>query len=209
MKYLLILGVLMSGPLFASGTDVEQEVKVISNPVMNAGSDSIAIGYGPDNDINDCMAHWSALIVTFPKRNKFCERQEFVSWAQAAQFHTPQSIKIMCSDPMGGEVFGSTLECISVFTPEGVPTTPPTPGPDEDGYRPDGAGEVSKCGTCRPPGAAIVETQLAIHTEEFEDLETRLARIERGNRIAAQKSQERRDYAQQTIQRLEDESEDE
>jgi hypothetical protein len=110
---------------------------------------------------------------------------------------------------MGGEVFGSTLECISVFTPEGVPTTPPTPGPDEDGYRPDGAGEVSKCGTCRPPGAAIVETQLAIHTEEFEDLETRLARIERGNRIAAQKSQERRDYAQQTIQRLEDESEDE
>lgn len=193
---------------FASGTDVEQEVKVVSNPVMNAGSDSVAIGYGPDNDINDCMAHWSALIVTFPKRNKFCERQEFVSWAQAPDYHTPNSIKIMCSDPMGSEVFGSTLECISVFTPEDIPTPIPTPGPGASGYSPGAVGEVSKEGYGGPPGAELVIQQMEMHEEEYEGLESRIASIEAGQRASARKAQERRDYAQQTIEKL-DESENE
>ena len=44
--------------------------------------------------------------------------------------------------------------------------------------------------------------------EEYESLEARLARIESGQRIAARKAQQRRDYAQQTVERLENDPED-
>lgn len=208
-KLLCLLTLFLVTPLaLASGDDLTNVSKNQNELNVATGTgNSTSFGYGPDNDINDCMAHWSALIITFPKRNKFCERQEFVSWAQAPQFHTLNSIKIMCSDPMGREVFGSTLECISVFTPEGVPTTPPTPGPDDEETRPDAVGEVSECGGPCPDVHDIVQTQMVQHEEEYENLEQRLARIERGNQIASQKAQERRDYAQQTIERLEDESE--
>lgn len=203
MRYLLLLGVLISGPLFASGDKITQSNDPITNQTVG-GSDNLAIGYGPDNDINDCMAHWSALIVTFPKRNKFCEQLALVAWAEHPETHTPQSIKIMCSTASAKEVFGHTLECISVFTPERVATTPPTPGPDEPGYGPDEAGEVSQCGGPCPDVHDIVVQQVAEVEKEYESLDARLARIERGNRIAAQKAQERRDYAQQTIERLKD-----
>lgn len=166
----------------------------VSNVTNMGGSDNLAVGYGPDNDINECMAHWSVLIVTMPKRNKFCERQEFVSWAQATELHTPNSIKIMCSDPLGSEVFGSRDECIDVFTPkQPVPTSGPCDPCDLEERQAD--------------YNYMQQEQMAKQAAEFETLEQRLARIERNNRIAAQKAQERREYAQYTIERLEDESE--
>ncbi len=44
--------------------------------------------------------------------------------------------------------------------------------------------------------------------ERAQEFEKRLARIEAGNRAAARAAQQRRDYAQQTIQRLENDSEE-
>lgn len=210
MRKLLCLIVLFMIPnlVVASGDELtntlenENALNATVENTIKGDSGSVGIGYGPDNDINDCMAHWSALIVTFPKRNKFCERQAFVKWAETPEFHTPQSIKIMCSDPMGAEVFGDTQECILTFTPPDIPTTPPTPGPDEEETRPDEPGDISECEGCGPPEISIVTQQMAQHEEEYEGLEQRLARIERGNRIAAQKAQERREYAQMTIDKL-------
>jgi hypothetical protein len=49
---------------------------------------------------------------------------------------------------------------------------------------------------------------MEIHSEETKTLEDRLAKVETGQRAAAQKSQERRDYAQFTIQRLENDPEE-
>lgn len=163
----------------------------VSNVTSLSGSDTNALSYGPDVDINDCMAHWSALIITFPKRNKFCERQEFVRWAQAPKFHNPNSVMIMCSDPLASEVFGSRDDCISVFTVEQVV---PTSGP---------------CIECdHEEEIAATQMQVAQTVEEFESLEQRVARVERGNQIAARKAQERRDYAKHTMKRLENDPED-
>lgn len=211
----LFLLLFLPATLWASGDKITQSNDpVTTQEVVTGSSDSVAFGYGPDNDINECLAHWSALIVTFPKRNKFCETLSLVAWAEHPETHTPQSIKIMCSTSAAEDVFDTRDACINTFTSDardgGVPTTPRTPGPDDEETRPDAVGEVSECGGPCPDAHDIVIQQVAEVEQEYEDLDARLARIERGNRIAAQKAQERRDYAQQTIDKLqagEDESE--
>lgn len=213
MKFVIFLLLFVPATLWASGDKITQSNDPITNQTVG-GSDNLAIGYGPDNDINDCMAHWSALIVTFPKRNKFCEQLALVAWAEHPETHTPQSIKIMCSTSAAVDVFDTRDGCVNIFTSDasdgGIGTTPPTPRPDGEGYRPDAVGEVSEC-TPRcppetPPEVVLVQQQMEQHTEEYENVSKRLARIEQGQRISAQKAQERRDYAQQTIEKL-DESE--
>jgi hypothetical protein len=184
----------------AGGPDIEQEVKIhggdVNVPV--GGSDSVAIGYGPDNDINDCMAHWSAILITVPKRNKFCERQEFVQWAEATEKHTPASVRIQCTGPLGSEVFGSTDECIDTFLPKpSVPVSGPCDEPDPCEVERERVADINYA----------QQEQITQQEIELESLEERLARIERNNRLAAQRAQERREIAQQTLERLTDESE--
>jgi len=191
--YRIIILLLLSGIALADKEHHNTGGDVIdtSNVVGVSGSDTNALSYGPDVDINDCMAHWSALIITFPKRNKFCERQEFVRWAQTPEFHTSNSIIIMCSDPLASEVFGSRDNCIDVFTIEQVV---PASGP---------------CIECdHEEEIAITQMQVAQTVEEYESLEQRVARVERGSQIAAQKAEERREYAKHTIKRLENDPEE-
>lgn len=185
----------------------------ISTSVVTGTGNNTSVGYGPDNDIDDCMAHWSALIVTFPSRNKFCEALALVLWAEHPETHTVQSIKIMCSSKAGIDVFDTKQGCISAFTsdiPDGGPGIHiPTPGPDDQETRPDGAGDISEWGSGHPEAVAIVREQVAQVVKDYGTLESRIARVEHGNRIAAQKAQERRDYAQQTIDMLIPEDKDE
>ena len=193
---------LITSLALASGDDLTNISKNENDLSVATGStDSVAFAYGPDNDINDCMAHWSVLIATFPKRNKFCERQAFVAWAEHPVTHSAASIKIMCSDPMASEVFDSRDECIKVFTPLSEPPTGTT-----------GTGE-GMSGPLEKVASYIDDVQevQVQQQQEYESLEDRLARVETGQRMAARKAQERRDYAQQTIDvlRSEDESENE
>ena len=57
-------------------------------------------------------------------------------------------------------------------------------------------------------GGYDLEEYRVEHEKVDDSIEDRLARIEAGNRAAARKAQQRRDYARQTIQRLENDPED-
>lgn len=199
-KLLCLLSFLICSPLYAGGDDLTNISKNTNDlSVATGGTDSVAFAYGPDNDINDCMAHFSILIATWPKRNKFCERQAFVAWAEHPKTHSVASVKIMCSDPMASEVFDNRDECIGVFTP---PSEPPT---GTTGTGEGMSGPLEKVASYIDD---VQEVQVQ-QQQEYESLEDRLAKVETGQRIAARKAQERRNYAQQTIERLANESENE
>jgi len=195
----------MSGPLFASGTDIEQEVKVIGGDTVVDGSKAIGFGRSSfDVDINQCMGStaWDTILVGKQKLvlNKWCAAEVY----DARGLHNVAA-RLRCQIPEIADLFGPGEDCVLENTlpggDGGIATTVPTPGPDEPGYRPDEAGEVSECGGPCPDVASIVQTRIEQHTEEYENLEQRLARMERGNAAAAKK---RREYAQQTMEKLSD-----
>jgi hypothetical protein len=208
MRYLLLLGVLISGPLFADRSD---DV-IQSNDMNNLTGDlnvegSSAVGFGRssfDVDINQCMGStsWDTIIVGKQKLvlNKWCAAEAY----DARGLHNVAA-RLRCQIPEIADLFGPDEDCVLENTllgpPGGIAGTIPTPGPDEDGYRPDEAGEVSKGGGPPAPGVELVQRELQMHAEEYESLEQRIARMERGNAAAAAK---RRDYAQQTMEKLRD-----
>ena len=227
MRYFTLLVVLMSGPLFASGDDVRvtqsndmnnQTTGDVSTGDVNGGSftggsnKSLALVNSlGDVDINDCLGSTQWATPVFSKQklnlNKWCAAEVY----DAKGMYTMGG-RIRCQIPEIAALFDDAQQCVLENTvPAPIPlpaTTPPTPGPDDEGYRPDEAGEVSQWGDGHPGDIDIVQRELAMHEEEYESLEERLARLERNNQIAARKSQERRDYAQQTIQRLENDPEE-
>lgn len=203
----------MSGPLFASGDDIVQSNDMNNQTTGDVGlvtgdSRAFAFAHGlGDVDINQCLGstQWGTILVSKQKLvlNKWCAAEVY-----DAKGMYSMAGRLRCQIPAIADLFTDPQQCVLENTWTPPPADIPTPGPDGDGYRPDGPGEVSKEGYGGPPGMEIVQRELAMHEEEYESLEERLARLERNNQIAARKSQERRDYAQQTIQRLENDPEE-
>ena len=98
--------------------------------VSTGGVSTRVFSVGSDNDIADCMAHWTAVIVTWPARNKFCELTEFSNWAEHPELHTEASIAIRCSSKAAKDVFGSASQCSDNFKPYEVKIVPQTPQDD-------------------------------------------------------------------------------
>lgn len=219
MRYSLLLMVLISGPLFASGDDIVQsnDMNNLTGDVSMTGSSNKAFGFGyamGDVDIAQCLGseQWGTILGG--------KQKLVLNWPCMAEFYLRNGMydlasMAICNTEVLTE-FESEYACEQAHDFEGmllvVPPLPatgiPTPGPDEDGYRPDEVPEVSKEGYGGPPGTEIALMQLEIHQEEYSTLEERLARVESGQRAAAQKSQDRRDYAQMTIERLDNDPEE-
>jgi len=186
----------------------------INEGVSLVGGDSKAYGFSHslgDVDINQCLGstQWGTIIVSKQKLvlNKWCAAEVY-----DAKGMYSVAAKLRCQIPEINKLFNTDLECIRENTWTPPPTTPPGSGPDGEETRPDAAGGVSEPGGMHRPvdPEAYVQQQIAINIqeEELETLEQRVARIEYGGRIAAQKAQARRDYAQHTIKRLENDPEE-
>ena len=215
-KYALLL-VLMSGPLFASGDDVRvtqsndmnnQTAGDVDGGTFTGGSNkSLALVNSlGDVDINDCLGSTQWATPLFSKQklnlNRWCAAEVY-----DAKGMYSMGGRVRCTIPEVASLFDDPQQCILENTVTPPPVDVPTPGPDERPTRPDEAGGVSEWGDGRSPDPSLV-MQMAIQEEQYETLEQRLARLERGNKIAAQKSQERRDYAQHTIERLDNDPEE-
>lgn len=208
LLFLLPVAALASPDIIQSNDNNAQTTGDVVNEI--GGSTSRAYGFSHalgDVDINQCLGstQWGSILVSKQKLvlNKWCAAEVF----DAKHMHS-MAARLRCQIPEISNLFDTALGCISenTYTPSATPI--PTPGPDEDGYRPDEAGDISEWGDSLSPGLGIVQQQIAIQAEEYETLEQRIARIENGNRIAARKAQERRNYAQMTIERLDNDPEE-
>ena len=186
LKYTLLL-VLMSGPLFASGTDIEIENELSTGDVSTVISGGRAYGLsGGDMDIAQCLATHSVLFGLWQGThlNAIC-----VADVLDINGRHKEAAEMRCSVKRFRKVYGTVYECVKATT--FIPA--PIPAPLDD-----------------PRAAKYLESEEVLHSEqqvEMESIESRLARIEAGNRAAARKAQQRRDYAKQTIERLENDPE--
>ena len=185
MKYIALL---FLSPLlaFASGPDIEQEVATnVATSVTGSTTKAFSVG-GGDMDINQCLATHSVLFGLWQGThlNVMC-----VADGLDARGEHREAAEMRCSVRRFRKVYGDNCVEDTMFKSTPPPPAVPTSGPLEE---------------------VIIVQQAALeeHEEEYESLENRLARIERGNRIASQKAQARRDYAKQTIERLENDSEE-
>lgn len=216
MRYLLLLLVLISGPVFASGDKITQSNDMnnqtsgdvttgdVSTGDLTGGSQSNSskslalVNSLGDVDINDCLGSTQWATPLFSKQklnlNKWCAAEVY----DAKGMHAMAG-RIRCQIPEVAALFEELQQCVlenTVVVPVPVPPTDiPTPGPGDEETRPGAVGEVSEPGV--GPSAEHELVQM-----EIETLEQRVARIERENRLTEQKSQERRDYAQHTIEKL-------
>ncbi len=112
------------------GTNVEVGGPVVDVPVtvgdtvLSGGDNNVSIegdksrAYAlgmASGTIADCMAHWAIAIVSWPARNKFCERLAFTAWAENPARHTLNSVKIHCSSRIAKEIFGKRKDCETAF----------------------------------------------------------------------------------------------
>lgn len=180
MRYPILL-VFLPLLAFASGDEVEVE-----QAVTTYGSSSKAFGLGGgDMDINQCLATHSVLFGIWQGThlNKMC-----IADGLDAHGKHEEAAEMRCSVRGFRKVYGS--DCV-----EETMIRPPPPSPP----------------IVVPTSGPLLEEVLVAQEEQEEDyesLEARLARIEQGQRIASRKAQERRDYAQQTMERLENDPED-
>ena len=194
MRFITVL-ILLPSMAFAGGPEVEQETKVVTGDVNVVGESGTALGLGHalgDVDIAQCLGstQWDTILGGRQKLvlNNVCMAEFYLNngkWKLAAM--------ALCNQPEILSEFSTEAECEEAHNFNSVieeqPVIVPTPGPLNE----------------------VIYAQQQIieeHEEEYESLEARLARIERGNRIASQKAQARRDYAKQTIERLENDPED-
>jgi hypothetical protein len=147
---------------------------------VNSDSKSFAFAHGlGDVDINQCLAstQWGTILVSKQKvvLNKWCAAESY----DARGLHTMAAL-IRCDIPEISKLFNDKEKCIraNTYSPPPEPVTVIVPAAEPD-----------------------VE-QLAQVEEEHESLEQRLARLERNQRAAAAKAQERRDVAQETYQKI-------
>jgi len=184
MRYLLLLLPMLA---FASGDDIEIENDLVTGDVATNIKGSTVYGMsGGDMDINQCLATHSILFGLWQGThlNTMC-----VADGLDADGKHHEAAMMRCSVRRFRKVYGSVEECID--TTEYRPP-PPAPAP------------VMKEGS----GGYDLEEYRVEHEKVDDSIEDRLARIEAGNRAAARKAQQRRDYARQTIQRLENDPED-
>lgn len=141
---------------------------------------------GGDMDINQCIATHSVLFGMWQGThlNAIC-----VADVLDANGKHKEAAEMRCSVKRFRKVYGTEYECVrdTQFIP-----LPPPPAP------------VMKEGK----GGYDLEEYREEHEQVDDNIEKRLDRIEAGNRAAARKSQERRDYAQQTLERLENDPEE-
>jgi hypothetical protein len=165
-------------------TDVES---VVNNSIGGNKSKSLALGHGlGDVDIAQCLGstQWDTILGGKQKLvlNNVCMAEFYLNQGKYAL-----AAMALCNQPEILKEFSTEEECEGAhdFTPPPMePTIIPMINEEQ---------------------MVIVEEQ----EEEIESLEQRIARIERANRIAARKAQERREFAQQTILKvMEDERED-
>ena len=215
MKKLLLI-VLISGPVFASGDKITQSNDMnnqtsgdvttgdVSTGDLTGGSQSNSsksialVNSLGDVDINDCLGSTQWATPVFSKQklnlNKWCAAEVYDSKGMHSM-----AGRIRCEIPEIEALFDDHQQCVlenTVLVPAPIPaTTVPMPPVADEGRPPVGSEGYRNGGMDPSPGVELVQM-------EIETLEQRVARIERENRITEQKSQERRDYAQHTIEKL-------
>ena len=177
-------------------TDVDVANDIVTNvgletgpTTVNAGdvalsneSKSFAFAHAlGDVDINQCLAstQWGTILVSRQKvvLNKWCAAESF----DARGMHVMAAL-IRCDIPEISKHFDDKQVCVDANTFK------PAPAP------------VTKPATVIPPEVLeLEETQ-----EEHDNLAQRLARLERDQRAAAVRAQERREIAQKTYEKVKD-----
>jgi hypothetical protein len=155
----------------------------VSTNVGGSSTKAISVG-GGDMDINQCLATHSVLFGLWQGThlNKMC-----IADGLDARGKHEEAAEMRCSVRGFRKVYGSNCVEETMIRP----SSPPPP--------------------VVPTSGPLLEEVLIAQEEqeeEHESLEARLARIESGQRIASRKAQERRDYAQQTMERIENDPED-
>jgi hypothetical protein len=156
----------------------------VNTVVGGSTTKAFSVG-GGDMDINQCLATHSVLFGLWQGThlNKMC-----VADGLDINGKHEEAAEMRCSVRGFRKVYGDDCVEETMFRPP--PPLPPTVVP-----------------TSGPLLREVLVAQEA-QEEDYESLEARLARIESGQRIAARKAQDRRDYAQQTMKRIENDPEE-
>lgn len=196
MRQLICLMILFTAtPLLASDKLISNSVSDSEANVVTGTGDSLAIGFGHalgDVDIAQCLAstQWDTILMGKQKLvlNNVCMAEFYLAngkWALAAM--------ALCNQKEILGEFDSEGECERAHDfgpppppPPIVETIVPVPGPPEE---------------CCTDMNYLQQEEILVAQDQIETLEQRLARIERND-------QKRRDYAQQTIERLENDPEE-
>jgi len=208
MKWLIVI--LLAPALAFATPDIVQSNDnnaQTTGDVVTGDSKAFAFAHSlGDVDINQCLGstQWGTILVSKQKLvlNKWCAAEVY----DAKGMHS-MAARLRCQISEIKTLFNTHQSCILENTYEPIPVGVPTPGPDDEGTRPDAVGEVSKYEDQDLPDMDVVQHQIDLQEEEFDTLTQRVARIESGNILAARRAQQRRDYAQLTIERLENDRE--
>ncbi len=198
LKVLLL--VLISGPLFASGDDLTAEAEAEAN--ADAAASAVAELIGGDQiskhtsislaqslgDVDlgraaECVITEQYGIIIWQRQN-----WEYDPWCIArildGQGKHYEAAQMRCFHKPTSKLYGD--RCIETLTFDPPPEPPPAALEDPRAFK-------------------YLEAEEVLHDEqqeEMESIESRLARIEAGNRAAARAAQQRRDYAQQTLDKV-------
>jgi hypothetical protein len=175
-------------PCGTSNTDVTTNVGIETGPTtvnagdiaVNSDSKSFAFAHGlGDVDINQCLASTQWGTILVSRQKVVLNK-----WCAAESYDAKgmyfMAAAIRCDIKEIGQHFETKEECIDMNT-----YRPPSPPP--------------------PEPMIIIETP----EEELDDLDDRLAKLERNQRLAAAKAQQRRKTAQQTYEKIKELREDE
>lgn len=194
---------LVSAPLFASDKLISNSVSDAETNVVTGTGDSTALGFGHamgDVDIAQCLGstQWDTILGGKQKLvlNNVCMAEFYLKnekWALAAM--------ALCNQKEILQEFGTEAEC------ERAHDFGPLPEPEpaaKEGYGGPTSGPLPEIIRHVDESEEIhyqQQEQVSMVQDGLETIEMRLARIERGN-------QNRRNYAQQTIERLENDPEE-
>lgn len=180
MRYLLLLLPVLA---FADRTDIEIENKVITGDVTSENSTlALAQSLG-DVDIGraaECVITEQYGIIIWQRQN-----WEYDPWCIAGildeQGKHYEAAQMRCFHKPTLKLYGD--QCIEILTFDSPPPVIPSLTNSEPEEKDD-------------------DEARAQQQEEIDTIENRLAKIEAGNRATAKAAQRRRDYAQQTLEKV-------
>jgi hypothetical protein len=182
----IIVLLLLSGSAFASGPSVEVEQNQNLTTTAGGSTTKAFSVSGGDMDINQCLATHSVIFGLWQGThlNRMCAANGL-----DANGKHKEAAEMRCSVRAFRKVYG--LDCVQKTMlrppPPPLPVVVPTSGP-----------QIKE----------IIVAHEKAEAQEWGEIGKRLARIESGQRIASQKAQQRRDYAQQTMEKLENDPEE-